>query len=164
MALRNSALKVGVIASALVLGLTGCAQSSGSQADGPQNTQALSIEFNDGWAKSASDANGTSFVAGTLVNASAEQAQFVSASCTPTARKAELVTTTVDSSGKSSSQSAAGGFTIPPGGSLSLQSSGNQLLLSGLTEPLNPGGQVTCDLTFGDSSVLQITAPVMNAH
>lgn len=156
------ALGVGVVAVAATVALAGCASSAAtsSNADGPQNTQALSTEFNDGWAKSATAADGMSAVFGTLVNASAEQSQLVSAKCGANAAMTQLHETYKDSTGAMAMREVPGGFTIPAGNSLVLQPGGNHIMLMGLTGPLTAGQQITCDLNFGDNSVLQITVPV----
>lgn len=158
---NRTTLTLGVLAVAATFALAGCASSTSasSNADGPQNTQALSTEFNDGWAKSATVADGMTAVFGTLVNASAEQAQLVSAKCEDAAMT-QLHETYKDSTGAMAMREVPGGFTIPAGNSFTLQPGGNHIMLMGLTSALTAGQQVNCDLTFGDNSVLQITVPV----
>lgn len=153
-------ISAAALAVASTLALSGCATSASSNADGPQNTQALSTEFNDGWVKAVDETGGMSAMFGTLVNASAEQSQLVSASCSTAAKMTQLHETYTDASGASAMREVPGGFTIGAGDQLVLQPGGNHIMLMGLTAPLTAGDQLTCDLTFGDHSVLQVTVPV----
>ena len=57
-------------------------------------------------------------------------------------------------------QQSPDGFTVPAGGSLELAPGGNHVMFMGLTDPIEPGEDVTYDLELEDGSTLEVTSVV----
>ena len=70
---------------------------------------------------------------------------------TPSAARAGLVT---------ASGSVLPGITIPAHGTVTLEPSGDSIVLSGLTQPAKPGATIPLDLTFATSGTVYMFAPV----
>ncbi|MCB0918534.1 MAG: copper chaperone PCu(A)C [Actinobacteria bacterium] len=142
------------LAAALLLG--GCSSSSDSASDSPsasatETSQTLSVM--DAWAK-ASD-SGMSAVFGTVTNETDADVQIVSAS-TSASGMTELHET-VDVDGQSQMQQVSE-FTVPAGGSLTLEPGGDHIMIMGLTTPVKAGEEVTVTLNMSDGQSQEFTA------
>lgn len=142
------------------MALTGCAATS-SPSESASPSQAASVSFTDGWVKSAAaDGMGMTALFGTLHNAGSASANLVSAECGDLAGTVELHQTTTDSAGNSSMSEIDGGFVLPAGASFELAPGGNHIMLMGLTGALTAGDEMSCVVSFADSSTMRLTVPV----
>lgn len=84
------------------------------------------------------------------------------------AERVELHTHLEDAHGVMRMIEVEGGFTIPAGGSHSLERGGDHVMFLGLTRPLQHGDDITLTLVFDGAEELEITVPVdmerMPAH
>lgn len=148
---------LGVVAT---LALSGCASSTTADSQATES-QAGSVSFTDGWAKAvAADGMGMSAIFGNLSNSGSTDANLVSADCGDIAGSVELHETVTDASGSSNMQEKDGGFVIPAGGSFELAPGGNHIMLMGLTTALTAGDQLSCVVTFADSSTMRVEVPI----
>lgn len=136
-----------VASSALVLSACG-SSSSGAEAD------AVTIE--DPWVKSADSGMTAAF--GTLSNTSDSDVVVVSAESSPTSSM-ELHEMATNDSGDMIMRPKEGGFTIPAGGTHQLDPGSDHLMFMDVTDPIEPGEDVTVTLTFEDGSTMDFDAP-----
>ena len=147
---RHSALpRVAAIAAIAAFALSSCSGTSDA-------TGAESTTMTDPWVKAIDDSMTAAF--GVLTNDSDADVTIVSAS-TDVAPTVELHETSMDATGGMSMSPIEGGFVIPAGGSLTLESGGFHIMLMGVTEPIVAGDDVDITLTFSDDSTLEVTAP-----
>ncbi|MBE1876787.1 copper chaperone PCu(A)C [Myceligenerans pegani] len=151
-----------VLAAAAVAGLAllPAACTSGSQAapedTAAADTEAAALTVEDPWAKAVDE--GMTAVFGTLTNASGHDVRLVSAE-SEAAESTELHVF-VDDGGTPVMQEADGGLVIPAGEPFDLEPGGPHLMLLGVTDPLEPGEEVTVVVAAEDGSELEINAPV----
>ncbi|ALJ19832.1 copper chaperone PCu(A)C [Microbacterium sp. No. 7] len=131
-------------------------QATGDQATGDQAAGAA-VTLTDAWVKAADEGMSAAF--GVLENTASADAVIVSAA-TDAAARLELHETAPDSAGQMVMREVEGGFTIPAGGSLTLEPGGDHLMLIDLAGPLRAGDEITFTLTFADGSEAAFTAPV----
>lgn len=130
---------------ALTLAATGLAACGGSS-DG-------ALAVTDSWTKATEGPMTGSF--GTLVNSTDAQITVTGAS-SPVAGMVELhETVMVD--GQMQMQQDPEGFTIPAGGSFTLEPGGYHVMLMGLTGAIAPGQEVPITLTLSNGETLTYT-------
>lgn len=129
---------------AALLVLTAC--GDGGADDG---TQAAGIATANAWVKATDMDMSAAFMV--ISNSSDEDAEIVGVS-TDLTDVAELHET-VDEKMR-----AVESFTIPAGGHLTLEPGGDHLMLMDLSEPIEPGQDVTFTLEFDDGSTFDVTA------
>lgn len=147
--------RFGVLLAVAGFALTGCATST--QATEQATTAGEAVTMSDAWVKSAESGMSAGF--GELSNDSDQDVTVVSAS-TDASPMLELHETVANDSGEMVMRQKDGGFVIPAGGTFDLEPGGNHIMLMGLTNPLEAGGDVTFTLTFSDDSTYEFTAPV----
>lgn len=96
---------------------------------------------------------------GEITNSSGTEVRIVGAT-SDAATELQLHETTEDAGGGMSMKQKEGGFTIPAGGTLTLEPGGNHIMFMGLTEPLLAGQQVRITLALSDGSTVDVDAPV----
>ena len=145
--------------------LTGCSVQNGDQASSgsaessaSQTTAAAPLELSEGWAKAAN--SGMTAVFGTLKNTSDRDVTLTGADAHGTAESVQLHETAQDAqSGSTQMKEKKGGFIIPAGQSITLEPGGNHIMLMGLTCSLQPGADLTLQLTT-DAGTQDVTVPV----
>ena len=145
--------------------LTGCSAQNGEQASSgsaessaSQTTAAGPLELSEGWAKAAN--SGMTGVFGTVKNTSDKDVTLTGADTHGVAESVQMHETVKDAqSGSTQMQEKKGGFTIPAGQSLTLEPGGNHIMLMGLTCSLQPGADLTLQLTT-DAGTQDVTVPV----
>ncbi|MBL0885706.1 copper chaperone PCu(A)C [Myceligenerans indicum] len=159
---RSTISPARTLAATAVLGLTllPAACTAGSEAapeDGAAPaTDAAALTVEDPWAKAVDD--GMTAVFGTLTNTSGHDVRLVSAE-SAAAGSTELHEF-VDEGGSPVMQEAGDGLLVPAETSFTLEPGGPHVMLLGVTDPLEPGEEVTVAVTAEDGSELEITAPV----
>lgn len=155
------------LASAAVLAalaLSGCADSGSAPAVSDSTSTATAsaeihasspISLDGGWAKASADMSG---VFGTLQNHSDTDLTLVSATST-VAGMVELHESQTSGS-TTTMREVDGGFTLPAGGSFTLEPGGNHIMLMELPAELLPGDEVPLTLTFDDDTTLDVTVLV----
>lgn len=138
-----------------LLTLTSCA-APGADADTTPSSAADTVTITDVWVKSADDGMSAAF--GELENTGDVDATIVSAA-TDASPMVGLHETVENEAGEMVMREKDGGFTVPAGGSLTLEPGGNHIMLMDLTAPVKAGDEVTFTLTFSDDSTLEFTAP-----
>lgn len=133
-----------VLVMALLLALAGCGAK-----DDPM---ASHVTIRDQWSNAAD--MGMVAVFGTLTNDGDREVRIVSGT-SPAARRVEMHQVVGNVM-----QPIAGGLVIPAGTSHELRPGGDHVMLMDLTQPLQPGADVTVTLTFEDGSTLPVTAQV----
>lgn len=137
-----------LLASVLLLAsTTACGGSDDSSGD------ASGIAAADTWVKATEGAEMTDMSAafGVLSNSGSDDVKIVGVTTDLTDR-AELHET-VDGAMRETDS-----FTIPAGGSLSLEPGGNHLMLLDLTDPIKPGDEIDFTLEFEDGSTFDLSA------
>lgn len=159
---RSITPHIRVLAATAVAGLAllpaACSSGSSAASDDattPSEAEATALTVEDPWAKAVDD--GMTAVFGTVTNTSDEGLLLTSAE-SDAAASAELHVF-VDNDGESVMQEADGGLTIPANGDVVLEPGGPHVMLMGVSDPLEPGEDVTVTLTAEDGSDLEITAP-----
>ncbi len=145
------------LAVALLLALTACQSSGGTEASPaaqPATDSALTLV--DPWVKAADSGMTAAF--GTLVNASDRDVTLVSASSDVSAM--ELHEVAAGSDGAMVMRPKDGGFVVPAGGSLTLAPGAEHLMFMDLTAPLRPGDEVDLTVVSDDGASWTFTAPV----
>ena len=135
-------------ASALVLSACGSSSDSGDEA--------TAVTIDDPWVKAADSGMTAAF--GTLVNDSDSDVVVVSASSAPTSSM-ELHEMATNDSGDMIMRPKDGGFVIPAGGTHQLDPGSDHLMFMDVTDPIEPGEDVTVTLTFEDGSTMDFVAP-----
>lgn len=136
--------RVAAVLFAAVLTLSACGDG------GPEEgTQAAGIAVADAWVKATDADMSAAFLV--LSNSGEEDAEVVGVS-TDLTDTAELHETADEK------MRAVESFTIPAGDSLLLEPGGDHLMLMDLTEPIEPGQEVTFTLEFADDSAVTIDA------
>lgn len=157
---RSTRIRVGALAAATALLLTGCASvPASSTSSSPTATAGAAdvVHMSDAWVKAA--ASGMTGAFGTLTNDGDAPVTIVSATSSASA-SVELHETADDGSGDMRMREVEGGFVIPAGGTLALEPGGNHLMLMGLDAALSAGDEVTFTLEFADATTSSFTAPV----
>ncbi|GAB4085859.1 copper chaperone PCu(A)C [Myceligenerans cantabricum] len=154
---RSRALAAVAVAGLTLLPAACTAGSTADPADAATSgADAAALTVEDPWTKAVGD--GMTAVFGTLTNTSDHDVHVVSVE-TDAAESAELHEF-VDDGGTPVMQEAEGGFVVPADGSLELEPGGNHLMLIGVTDPLEPGEEVTVVVAAEDGSEVEIAAPV----
>lgn len=113
------------------------------------------LTMTDPWTKATDGEMTGSF--GVLENTSDQDVRVVSVTSSLTDR-VELHEMVPDEDGQMLMQQAPDGFTVPAGETLELAPGGNHVMLMGLTEPVQPGDEVTYTLETEDGDVVEITS------
>ncbi|RLZ03971.1 hypothetical protein CWC38_02995 [Kocuria tytonicola] len=145
--------------------LTGCSAQNGEQASSGSAESSASrttatgpLELSEGWAKAAN--SGMTGVFGTVKNTSDKDVTLTGADTHGIAESVQMHETAKDAqSGSTQMQEKKGGFTIPAGQSLTLEPGGNHIMLMGLTCSLQPGADLSLQLTT-DAGTQDVTVPV----
>ncbi|RQP09153.1 MAG: copper chaperone PCu(A)C [Microbacteriaceae bacterium] len=143
------------LAATAVLALAGCATTAPDQSAEPA-TAGQSVTITDAWVKAADDGMSAAF--GDLTNTGDADVILVSVT-SPASTSMQLHETVDNGSGSMVMQERDGGFTIPAGGTLTLEPGGNHLMLMDLTAPILAGDEIEFTLTFSDGSDYAFTAP-----
>ncbi len=141
--------------------LTGCGGSDDTAAKetaapSAASTAAAPLNFENAWVKAAEKGMTAAF--GTLVNTTDADVTVVSAA-TPVSPMVELHEVT-GSGGQTQMKEKEDGFVIPARGELELKPGGYHIMLMGLKQKLEPGGEVVLTLTFKDGAKSDFTAVV----
>lgn len=150
---RSRALALAAVGLVAMGGLSACSDSSTTTA-ADNSSQACPISVADGWVKAADTGMTAAF--GTVVNTSADDV-IISAATTPAATTMELHEVVQDN-GETVMQPVADGFPVPADGELALEPGGYHLMLMDITEPIQPGDDVTFTLNCSDGATAQFTA------
>lgn len=150
---RRPHAPAGLLAIGLALLTSACATEPPATADGPPDTPALTVT--DPWTKAVD--GGMTAVFGTLTNSSDQDVELVAAD-SDAAEQVELHVFTDDDG--TPVMREADGLVIPADGELTLEPGGAHIMLIDVTEPLEPGADVTVTVTTRDDTELEITAPV----
>lgn len=149
------ALRTAALCATALIGLTGCATNSAENSSlAPANS---SVTMKDPWVKAADEGMSAGF--GTIENTGDHDITVTSVT-SPASTDLELHETVANESGAMVMREKTGGFTIPAHGEINLEPGGNHIMLMDLTEPLQPGNDVSLTLTFSDDTTFDITAPV----
>lgn len=142
----------------LTAGAAACsADPSGADPSADATTStAPALTITDPWVKSA--ASGMTAAFGVLHNTSDADVTVVSGT-TDAASTVELHEVAASESGEMVMRPVEGGLVVPAGGELTLEPGGLHIMLMGLTDPVEPGEDVTLNLTTADGSELVVTAP-----
>lgn len=153
---HRPAARLALALAALTLPLAACATTDGGEdaAASPSATAALSLA--EGWVKAVDSGMTAAF--GVLENSSAAPITLVSAQ-TDAAATVELHETVEDESGAMVMRPVAGGLVVPAGGTHDLAPGGDHIMLMGVTDPIEPGEDVTIVLTTDDGGTLTVTVP-----
>lgn len=143
------------IAAAALIALSGCSSPETADAAKPA-TAGDSVSITDGWVKAVD--GGMSAAFGTVSNQGESAVTIVSATTT-VANDVELHETVANDSGEMTMREKKDGFTIPAGGSLTLEPGGNHIMLMGLSGPIKAGDEITITLTFSDGSTSEFSVP-----
>ncbi|WP_062299136.1 copper chaperone PCu(A)C [Demequina maris] len=139
---RPRYLATAALALAAATALAGCASDTASAED--------ALTVTDPWVKSVDSGMTAGF--GTLTNATDEDLTVVAASsdAAPMVELHEVV--------DGQMQEKDGGFTVPAGGSVTLQPGGLHLMLMGVEEPIAAGDEVAFTLELEDGATVEFTA------
>lgn len=145
---------------AVALAVAACASGAADPADpaeaGPEAArQAAALTVTDAWVKAADEGMTGAF--GTLANSSDVDVVIMGAA-SDAAERMELHETAMDASGEMVMREMEEGLVVPAGGERVLAPGGDHIMLLGITEPIEPGQEVTVTLTAEDGSTLQFTA------
>lgn len=153
---RRPAARLALALAALTLPLAACATTDGGESAtaSPSATAALSLA--DGWVKAVDSGMTAAF--GVLENSSEAPITLVSAQ-TDAAAMVELHETVEDGSGAMVMRPVDGGFVVPAGGTHELAPGGDHIMLMGVTDPIEPGEDVTIVLTTDDGGTLTVSLP-----
>lgn len=143
------------LAAAAALALGGCTSAAPQQAGEPA-TAGQGVTVMDTWVKAAE--TGMTGVFGEVANAGGSEITVVSVT-SPAAASAELHETVDDGTGTTAMREKDGGFTVPVGGTLTLEPGGDHIMLMDLTAPILPGDEIELTLGFSDGSQYAFTAP-----
>ena len=127
--------------------------SAASTADG----QAAGLTITDPWTKATEEGMTGSF--GMLENSSDQDLHIVGVR-SELGETVELHEMVSGEDGQMVMQQSPDGFTVPAGGSFELAPGGNHVMFLGLTDPIEPGEDVTYDLELEDGSTLEVTSVV----
>ncbi len=137
------ALSRAALVAAIALTLAACSS-------GPSSDDASSLTITDTWAKAADEGMTAAF--GTVTN-SADRDITITAARSDAASAVELHEVVDDVM-----RPVEGGFTVPAGGSLTLEPGGLHLMFMGIPQPIIAGDDVTVTLALSDGSELEFTA------
>lgn len=132
---------------------TGTAGASAAAGTG----QCGKLTTSDAWVKAADTGMTGGFAS--LRNTGSTAAHIVSAT-SPASAMMELHETVASPQGGTMMRAKEGGFTIEPGGTLSLAPGGNHIMFMKLTGPLQSGTTTSWTLACQDGSTLAVTAQV----
>ncbi|MFZ4842849.1 copper chaperone PCu(A)C [Mycetocola saprophilus] len=159
--------RVGLIAAAALLALSGCASTGAGTAPSPSASPSEDaatemkapegVTFTDAWIKAAPE--GMSAVFGEFKNTSGTDVNLTAAGIAQ-ATQVELHETVDNGSGQMIMRPKEGGFVIPAGGTFELKPGGNHIMIMGLTKPLAAGDTVSVILAFANGTVLTQDVPV----
>lgn len=119
-------------------------------------TEADALSVTDPWAKATDTGMTAAF--GEIDNTSTADVRIVSAE-TDASPTTELHTMEADENGDMMMTEVEGGFIVPAAGSVMLEPGGDHIMIMGVTEPIEPGADVTVTLTLDDGSTIDIVAP-----
>ncbi|RLP75707.1 copper chaperone PCu(A)C [Mycetocola tolaasinivorans] len=164
--ITRTSTRLGLIAAAALLVLTGCSstEAPGAGASASPSEDAATVHrvpagvtLTDAWVKATTE--GMSAVFGDIVNTGSEDVTL-SAAGVSESRMVELHETVDNGSGQMVMRQKDGGFVIPAGGTFELRPGGNHIMLMDLTGPLVAGNTVTLTLAFMDGSVIEQAVPI----
>lgn len=152
----GSTIRPAVLATAALAlaGLSACSATEPTTGAADASAPGCPLSVTDGWVKAADDDMTAAF--GTLSNTGADDVRLTAAA-TPAAARVELHEVVSDG-GAMVMRQVEGGFAVPASGTLALEPGGNHLMLMGLTEPVQPGDEVTLTLTCEGGATATMTA------
>ncbi|MBD5785700.1 copper chaperone PCu(A)C [Cellulosimicrobium terreum] len=156
----RSRLLAGAGVLALAAALTACASDTDAGAAAPEpaaaTTEADALSVDDPWVKAADEGMTAAF--GTLTNDSDADVRIVSATSDATSSM-ELHEMAAGDDGEMVMRQKEGGIVVEAGATHELAPGGDHLMFMGVTEPIEPGADVTVTLTAEDGSTFEFTAP-----
>lgn len=152
---RSTTRPIAALVATAALTLVGCAATAPDQATDP-GTAGRAVTISDAWVKAADEGMTAAF--GVLTNTGDADLTLISASSTA-ATSTQLHETVDDGTGTMAMRQKDGGFTLPAGGTLTLEPGGNHLMLMGLVAPIVAGDEIELTLGFSDGSQYAFTAP-----
>lgn len=141
--------KTFVVVSAGMLALSGCSSDAAGEEAG-----ATCVTVTDAWVKAVD--SGMTGAFGTLGNSTDADLDVTSAS-SPASARMELHEV-ADENGTMVMRPVEGGFVVPAGGDLTLQPGGYHLMLMDVTEPIEPGDDVSFTVTCANGATTDFTA------
>lgn len=149
-------LAAGTIALLAVSGLSACASSTTTSTESPSASSSATcpVTISDTWVKAAETGMTAAF--GTVANPSDADVTLTAAS-SPAAARMELHEV-VTKDGAMVMQPKEGGFTVPAGGTLTLEPGGFHLMLMDIPAAIEPGADVTITLTCSTGGTVEFTA------
>ena len=121
--------------------------------------QTAPVEIAEAFARSSNQKTGAAFM--TLHNTGQKDCTLVAVS-TPASETAELHTNIEHDNGMMEMRPIEGGISIPAGQTHALARGGDHVMMMGLTENLETGGEIALSLDFGDCGTVEATVPVDN--
>lgn len=150
----HSLVRRAAVGTAALIAVAGLAACGGSSDSGSSSAAGGDVSISDSWTKATDGPMTGSF--GVLANSGSEDVTVTSAS-SPAANMVQLhETVMVD--GQMQMQEDKAGFTIPAGGTFTLEPGGYHVMLMDLTAPIKPGDEVAITLTLSNGQTLGYTA------
>lgn len=152
----RTSIRLGIALAVPVLAagsLAGCSSSSDSSSSA-SSAAGCPVTVADPWVKAADKGMTAAF--GTLTNTGSGEV-VVTAANTPDSATTELHEV-VDDNGKMVMQPVPGGFSVPAGGTLTLEPGGFHIMLMDVTKPIQAGQDVPFTLTCSDGATAEFTA------
>lgn len=153
-----------LVASAAFLTLAAAAQEASSETDAPATpptpAPGATLNIHDAYVRSANPMTGAAFM---VIENAGEQDCTLTAATGEASERIELHThREVD--GMMQMIHVEEGFTVPAGGSRTLERGGDHIMFMGLAGPLAQGDTVALMLDFGACGTLPVEVPVDNMH
>jgi copper(I)-binding protein len=120
--------------------------------------ESLGIHVTEAWARPSVGQGTTTAAYMTIVNDGVADDVLKSAR-SPNVKAVEVHQTSMTPDGVMQMRQVKDGLPIPAGGSLALTPGGTHLMLIGLQEPLQAGGEVTLTLEFADAAPIDVAVP-----
>ncbi|WP_298749123.1 copper chaperone PCu(A)C [uncultured Serinicoccus sp.] len=141
-----------------LLALAACGTTEEDSPAGSVSTDGeAQVSITDPWVKAADEGMTAAF--GTITNPGEEDV-VVTAADTGVSTMMELHEMATGDSGEMVMTEKEGGIVVPAGGQAELNPGGDHLMLMDLTEPLEPGQDISITLTMEDGSRFSFDAPV----
>ena len=125
----------------------------------PALAQSITVEDSYARASRTNAPVGAAFM--TITNSGDEDDRLISAT-SDAAPRVELHTHLMDTNGVARMVEVEDGILVPAGSSHKLMRGGDHIMLMGLTESLEQGGEITVTLTFENAGDVNLTVPVDN--
>jgi hypothetical protein len=153
---RRTHVLAALAALTTAVALTACSTAGGDPVPTATSPQPQGLTITDPWVKAADTGMTAAF--GILENPTGTDVRIVSAS-SDAAATVELHEMAMGDDGTMVMRPKEGGILVEAGSSHELAPGGDHIMLMGVTEPIEPGDEVTLTLTAEDGSTLEVTAP-----